>query len=169
MNRADLVEASHEVLRLLRHYKGGASQGELGADRVLYGYLQGRFGYISRQHQVTHGRIDFRYGGTNPMVLEFVLRGPSDPRTRLFASQNRSELRKLTRVRPTTAATRVLLLLDRSKNPVPKRVLRTGYDEMHAGRGRFVRHSIRIIYVNRFNDYHFLWRPEVQGPRSTSP
>lgn len=163
MTIKDITHAGAEVLRMLDDYKGVASQGELGADRVLFGLLQGRFRHMSRQHRVRAGRIDFRFGTSNPVVIEFAFRAPRDPRTRLFASQNRSELRKLTRVRPATARMRVLLLLDRSKHPIPEDTLRKGYDEAHAGVGRFQRHTVRVIYVHKHLTYNFRWYPHAES------
>jgi hypothetical protein len=161
VNIEEIKDASREVLGLIETYKGRAGQGELGADRVLAGFLQGRFGHITRQHTVGVGRIDFRFGTSNPVVIEFVIRGPHDPQAKLFESQNRSELRKLTRARASTARMRVLLLLDRSKTAIPMATLRAGYDRGNAGRGRFKRHVVRIIYVHRDLEYDFRWNPKV--------
>jgi hypothetical protein len=134
-------------------------------DRTVYAYFEGRFGHFSRQHRVRmHSkprpqRIDFRYGTSNPVVIEFAVR----PRTKgghLYGSQNRSELRKLTRVLSSEAKTRVLLLLDLSSNPIPKPKLKKTYDGINAGKGNFTRHSVRVIYVQRDNSYHFSWKPK---------
>jgi hypothetical protein len=161
MNIQEIKEASNTAIWMLSQYKGVAGQGELGADRVLYGVLEGRFGHMSRQHAVKAGRIDFRFGTSNPVVIEFVLRSPHDPRSKLYESQNRSELRKLTRVRPATAKMRVLLLLDRTHDSIPTEVLRRGYDESNAGRGRFHRHVVRVIYVQQDLAYDFPWHPKA--------
>jgi hypothetical protein len=159
MRIVDIKDSAREVLVLIETYKGQAGQGELGADRVLAGYLQGRFGRITRQHHVAAGRIDFRYGTSNPRVIEFAIRGPRDPAACLYASQNRSELRKLSRLRPATARMRVLLLLDRAKRLIPKDSLRAGYDRVHSGPGNFQRHVVRVIYVHRELEYDFSWNP----------
>lgn len=149
--------AGQAVLEMLDDYRGESGQGELGADRVLYGYLRAKFPAITRQHHVKYGRIDFRYGTTNPVVIEFVLRSPHQGRYTLFASQNRSELRKLTRVTQATARTRVMLLLDRTADPVERSELKEGYDATNAGRGNFTRHSVRVVYVHEARTYNFLW------------
>lgn len=153
------IRLARQVLALLDHYKGRPG-GELAADRLLYGFFEAKFGNMSRQHQVTLGRIDYRFGTTNPVVLEFALRSSGEPSSKLYESQNRSELRKLTRVRPQTARMRVLLLLDRARTSIPKSVLRMGYDQSNAGRGRFERHPVRILYVHRSLSYELLWRPK---------
>ena len=133
-------------------------------DPILYGYLQGRFGGMSRQHWVhIHGRqrphrIDFRIGGNNPIVIEFAVR-PPDGGTTLYGSQNRSELRKLARVSRATARLRVLLLIDLSPTPILRVKLEPTYDDQNAGRGNFTRHSVRVIYVHTQSTYNFLWQP----------
>src|ERR1700730_5085902 len=126
MRISDIREAGEEVVRLLDTYTGRGSRGELAADGVLFGFLKGKFGHMTRQHRVMSGRIDFRYGTSNPVVIELAVRGRGEARAKLLASQNRSELSKLTRVRPTTAKKRVLLLLDRSTNAIPKEELKEG-------------------------------------------
>ncbi|MHB8644150.1 MAG: hypothetical protein ACYDA3_14840 [Gaiellaceae bacterium] len=159
MNIDDIVEAAHDTLAMMSEYKG-AGQGEFGADRIFYGLLQGRFGHMTRQHRVAAGRIDFRYGTYNPVVIEIVLRKPHDARATLFARTNRSELRKLTKVQPSTARLRALLLLDRALDRIQEADLRGSYANEHAGRGRFGRHVVRVIYVHRNDsDYHFRWTP----------
>ncbi len=159
MTIQEIAEAATAVLKMLTHYKGVAGQGELGVDRVLYGFLAGRFGRITRQHLVTHGRIDYRYGTSNPVVIELVVRSPHDARARLFPSQNLGELRKLTRIRRSTARTRVLLLLDRSRDQITRPELQRQYRRTHAGRGRFQRHPVRVIYVHAEVSYNFRWTP----------
>jgi len=157
VNIQQITECAEELLEMVTHYKSLKRRGELGADLLLYGLLQGRFGHMTRQHPVKLGRIDFRYGASAPVVIELVHRGRRDPRAGLFASQNRSEIRKLTRVTNTTARTRILLLIDRSSDSIPRRNLKPSYDATNAGRGRFTRHSIRVIYVSRTNSYNFIW------------
>ena len=158
MNIAEISDAGADTLWMMSHYTGVAGQGELGADRLFYGLLQGQFGNITRQHAVAAGRIDFRYGTTNPVVIELVLRSSHDSRAQLYARTNRSELSKLTRVR--SARMRVLLLLDRSRDPIAQDILRANYRNEHAGRGNFARHSVRVIYVHQNGAaYHFSWNP----------
>lgn len=166
MRIKDITHAAETVLRMLGEYHV-AKQGELAADAVLYGFLSGKYEGMSRQHKikprglVKPRRIDFRFGGNNSKVIELVLRKPHDPRSKLFASQNRPELAKLTRVTSRTAKCRVLLLLDRSKTPIPEADLRARYRYENAGRGNFQRHSIRVIYVSKKGSYNFLWRPHA--------
>lgn len=160
MNIAQITATAEELLEMVSHYNSLKGRGELGADLILYGLLQGRFGHMTRQHPVKLGRIDFRYGTSAPVVIELVHRGRRDPRAKLLASQNRSEIRKLTRVTSTTARTRILLLVDRSSDSIPRRNLKPSYDTSNAGRGRFKRHSIRVIYVSRTDSYNFIWKPK---------
>src|SRR5437870_7749410 len=83
VNLADIKKATLRVLRLLEDYSGGhVGRREMLLDPILYGYLEGCFGHLSRQHYVhLHGgvnprRIDFRYGTHNPVVIEFAVRPP---------------------------------------------------------------------------------------------
>jgi hypothetical protein len=163
MNIAELTDAALGVLRLLEDYSR-APQREMLIDPVLSAYLAGRFGEMTRQHWIRlHGRprpqrIDFRYGGSNPSVIEFAFRPPTG-RSELYGPQNLSELRKLTRVPRSRARRRYLLLLDRHHQPIQCANLKVTYDPLHAGRGRFRRHSVRVIYVHRDLQYNFVWRP----------
>lgn len=165
MNIKTLTESARAVLSLLRDYSGGhVGRREMLLDPVLYGYLQGRFGGMTRQHWVSiHGRprpqrIDFRKGGTNPVVVEFAVRPPNGGPT-LYGSQNQSELRKLCRVTKTSAKLRALLLLDLSPNPIRLENLKPSYDKQTSGPGNFARHSVRVIYVQSNSSYNFLWQP----------
>lgn len=165
MNIAEIEGAGKEILALLRDYSHDPRERrELRIDPVVYGFFQGRFENMSRQHYVRlHGRahpqrIDFRFGGNNPTVIEFAARPPNGQQE-LYGSQNRSELRKLTRVVPSRARSRVLLLLDMVDHPIQLQNLKPTYDAQNSGPGHFDRHSVRVIYVHRRLSYNFLWRP----------
>jgi hypothetical protein len=93
---------------------------------LVVGYLHGRFPKVSTEHAVDSGKIDFRIGGTNPSVIELAvvprhledlhrkgLRFPGhNIGTQIYASQNRTELKKLGDVPQERAKKRYLLLLD---------------------------------------------------------
>lgn len=161
MNIASLQEAGTTLIELSRDYSRAPNKERL-LDIALYGYLRGRFRSVSRQHPVKvfgaakPRRIDFRKNGTNPVVLEFVVRPPTGG-AQLYGSQNCSELRKLTRV--CIAALRALLLVDLHSTSIAKGQLRASYAKINAGRGRFTRKAVRVIYVHRDETYHFVWRP----------
>jgi hypothetical protein len=165
MNLEQLQQASRRVISLLDDYTGThVGRREMLLDPVLYGYLEGRFSQITRQHHVrlhssSHPkRIDFRSGTTNPVVIEFAVRPPTGG-PELYGSQNRSELRKLCRVTKSAARLRVLLLIDLYSEPLLKSSLKPTYDKQNSGQGNFKRHSVRILYVHRKEQYNFLWRP----------
>ena len=165
MNIAEVINAGVEILDLLAAYRHDPAQRrEMRIDPVVFGYLQGRFGHIQRQHYVRmHSkpkpqRIDFRFGTSNPVVLEFAVRPPNGA-SELYGSQNTSELRKLTRVLPSQAKSRMLLLLDMAHAPIPKSNLKPTYDNVNAGKGNFKRHTVRVIYVHSDDNYHFRWQP----------
>ncbi len=166
VNQQEVIDAARDIIRLAKDYGGGETLNrEMLLDPVLYAYFEGRFGAMSRQHQVEmHSkvrpqRIDFRHGSSNPSVMEFAVRPPSGGST-LQGSQNKSELRKLTRIVPSQAKTRILLLLDLYRESILKCKLKPTYDNINAGRGNFRRHSVRVIYVHPDIDYKFLWNPK---------
>ena len=163
MKIADLEAIGRDVLKLLDEYHNPPNK-ELLLDAILLAYLSGRFSGVSRQHYVyLYGssrpqRIDFRFGGSNPVVMEFAVRDPSGG-GKLSGSQNHSELKKLCRVSHTQAKLRVLLLLDLAINPYHKESLKASYDPLNTGPGKFQRSSVRVIYVHRRNVFNFIWRP----------
>ncbi len=160
LNTEQVIDAASQVLKILGEYSGIKGQDEFGADRVFYGFTKGRYRTIARQHPVQAGRIDFRYGTTNPAVIELVLRNPKDAQGKLFASQNLSELQKLSHVATNTAKYRFLLLLDRAPQAIDSEHLRRLYERVTVGARRFGHHSVRVMYVHLSGSYHFGWRVE---------
>ena len=141
------------------------AEGDIG--RILYAYLLGKFGGVKSEVPVLLGKntkyIDFRFGdhpyGGNPCVVELAVRN-TEHGQQLSSSQNKSELRKLSRYPATQAQTRVLLLLDIGHHPLIESNLKPGYDELkHLGVGKFQRQSVRVLYVHREVDFHFSWKP----------
>ena len=163
MNIKDIIEASYKIIELVNEYHNIPDR-EMLIDPILYAYLDGHFGNMQRQHYVyLYGsakpkRIDFRFGGNNPVVIEFVVRSPTGGGT-LYGSQNVSELRKLSRVEISQARLRVLLLVDLYWKPLNIDKLKSSYEQIHAGPGNFTRNSVRVIYVHNDKDYKFLWNP----------
>lgn len=161
MNIRELIASGHNVIEFLGR-NHGLHGNERKIDPVLFGFLEAKFGGISRQHQVpmcggSHPkRIDYRQGGNNPVVIELAVR-PRQRANTLYGSHNRSELRKLCRV--SSACLRVLLLLDLSDNATARTSLQATYDEQTSGPGNFQRNSVRVIYVHRQSSYHFVWKP----------
>ena len=161
----EAIEAARAVVELRRHYSNPPKT-ERGLDPILFGYLRGAYPKVSvtRQMQITFSssmrpsRIDFRVGGTNPTVLEFAVR-PADGQQQLNGPQNHQELLKLSKVVPSKAKRRILLLLDLKKTPVQKRALKLAYDKLNAGRGRKARHPVTVVYVHTASQYSFCWRP----------
>ncbi len=160
LNTDRLIDAASETLRILNEYKGVKGVDEFGVDRVFYGFLRGRYSAIKRQHGVAAGRIDFRYGTTNPAVIELVVRNPKDGKGRLYASQNLPELQKLSQVATNTAKYRFLLLLDRGPEPLESEHLRRLYANVVIGGKVFGTHSVRVAYVHVENDFDFAWSVE---------
>lgn len=164
ITRDALIVAATEVILMARQYRSTEPHREMRLDGLVFGYFQGVFGQITRQHQwavkrgVRPQRIDYRQGGSRPVLIEFAARTPG--RNEIYGSQNRDELRKLCRQYQTKVSARYLLLLDTSgRDPIERDALEPTYNSIHAGRGRFARVSARMVYVHPDLQYHFLWRP----------
>jgi hypothetical protein len=90
------VAACNRVLELACQYRPSEHHREMGYDGLLFGYLGARFGKMTRQHQIKMGRsnrpkrIDYRQGGTSPVLIEFAVRTPG--RNEIYRSQNWDEL-----------------------------------------------------------------------------
>lgn len=161
----EAIKAALALIELRSDYSNPPKT-ERGLDPIFYGYLRGTYQKVrvSRQMQMTFSgasrpsRIDYRVGGTNPTVLELAVR-PEDGKQQLNGPQNHHELLKLSKVVPSKAKRRVLLLVDLKKKPIQKYSLKKSYDKLHAGRGRKPRHSVTIIYVHAKHQYSFLWKP----------
>jgi hypothetical protein len=142
----------------------GEPHREMTVDGLVYGILHTKFG-VERQHQIRSSvpgtkpdRIDFREGGTNPVVVEFAVR-TAKHLNEIYGSQNKDELKKL--AKQTHAKGRFLVLLDLSGDEsLMKSRLESTYNKINAGRGRFPRASVRVMYVHPDASYHFLWRPK---------
>ena len=127
---------------------------------LVLAYLHGRVPSVKTEVGATAGKIDFRIGGSNPAVLELAVapRALSDPdhasqkfpghqaTTQLYASQNRTELRKLKGIPQTKAKNRYLLLLD-LRGVHDFKTLKSGYEaELPRLKGGAV---VRVVYVKR--------------------
>ena len=74
--------------------------------------------------------------------------------------QNQTELSKLARAKQSKVRTRYLLLIDlRSTGSISKSNLKKSYDPLHAGKGKFSRSPIRVVYVSKHTSYDFVWKP----------
>lgn len=165
MSIESLKSISMEIMKLLSDYHNPPDR-EMAIDPVLYALLRSRHEKkrVTRQHPAhlpqakRPPRIDYRIGGTNPLMVELVVR-PRAGGVQLYGSQNKTELRKLCRIPNTQCKLRALLLLDFHAKPHAKADLKASYDPMHAGRGKFTRHPVRVIYVHRDTQYTFTWSP----------
>jgi hypothetical protein len=128
---------------------------------VVLGILEAMVGNIQYEHEVSEGRIDMRHGGMNPDVIEFVLVRRQG--IQWYASQNKTELQKLTRTSRHFAKRRYLLILDPFGPSIPRERMEEDYrsyrETNDEPRGYFGDESVRVVYVHPTLDYHFLWTP----------
>ncbi len=132
-------------------------------------YLTGRIPSVETEVASVEGKIDFQLRGNNPTWLELAVqpraiidtncpkvRFPGhQSRNSLYASQNRSELRKL--MRAPSGRTRFLLLIDLT-GKYDSETLRLGYDAevKRIGHGK----SVRVVLSSQESsrDDNFLAR-----------
>jgi len=158
IKRQTLIEAAQSMLVLASHYKG-APHREMRLDGLVYGFLNAKFG-VKRQHHVRSisgqkpKRIDFRQGGVNPVVIEFVVR-TAHHKNEAYGGQNRGELHKL--ARQASAKARYLLIMDIAPESISMEKIKASYSKVHHQRGRGARMSVRVLYVHQSDAYHFLW------------
>jgi hypothetical protein len=166
---ASLKDVKHAAQQIVGPICGAKPRSFAEADigRILHAYLLGKFGGVKSECPVKLGRrdsyIDFRFGdapyGNNPCVVELAVRN-TEHGPQLMSSQNKAELKKLSRYRASTAQTRVLLLLDLGHRPIAQATLQAGYDNLkHLGAGKFQRRAVHVLYVHRDLDFHFSWKP----------
>jgi hypothetical protein len=151
-----LKQAGRYALGLTRSLTWGrAREGWLHG--VVLGLLEGSVGNMESEYRVPNGRIDFRHGGNNPDCIELVVRHHGNEH---YGTQNRSELRKLSRVSYQRARKRILMILDASgMSPTLKEDLADTYKAISMGAGRFPRNPVSIIYVHPRTEYTFRWNP----------
>lgn len=163
MTVATLQSIGQQVAALTVDYHGGPKR-EMLIDPALYAWFLASGRSVERQYHAhlpgaqRPPRIDFRLKGSNPVLVEFAVRPPSGA-SQLYGSQNRDELRKLTRFTNARARLRALLLIDLHKNSIPKAQLKATYDKVHAGKGKFKRSPVKVIYAHRDTAYSFKWSP----------
>ncbi|MBI1826074.1 MAG: hypothetical protein HY287_02365 [Planctomycetes bacterium] len=160
--KSDITAVGEQMVRLAAEYGQTEYHREMRLDGMLLGILDSRFGSITRQYPVSIGksrrRIDFRQGGTRPVLLEFAVQTPG--KNQIYGSQNRSELHKLERQANSKVSLRCLLLLDLSGKPViDENQLKATYTKQASSRGNFKRYPVWVFYVHADASYSFRWRP----------
>lgn len=165
MNIRRLKDIGLELTAIAADYRGaGGPTREMLIDPALYALLRSSAGGAQRQYPAhlpnakRCPRIDFRVGGPNPVLIEFAVRSPQGGGT-LYGSQNKPELSKLTRFGNHVARLRALLLVDLYHNPHSLAELKATYDVINAGRGKFARYPVQIIYAHASAVYSFRWNP----------
>ncbi len=140
---------------------------------LIVAYLHGRFPGVSAEHAVDEGAIDFRLGGTNPSAIELAvaprmladsffttLHFPGHGKaTQLYATQNRTELKKLGAMPQSKAKMRYLLLLDfRGFDQVE---MRRKYEA--EGRSLKLQNPVCVLHVSRDQTMSYTLRRSQQG------
>lgn len=153
VNDRMLRTAMHEFLDVLDEInKGTATERTLLP--YLYIFLRRRWEGVRVRREFSvdagnkrTGRIDFLLGTTNPVALEVACRNSRSKSQ--SASQNVSELRKLSRIKQSQAKRRVLVVFDLTKHPLTIEKFKASYSGLSLGPGRFVRSTISIHYIHR--------------------
>jgi len=124
---------------------------------VVLGSLEAYVGNMQSEYNVSRGRIDFRHKTTNPVLIELVVPRHGNEQC---PSMNTGELAKLCRVPYTKGKKRILLILDVARRkPIPREKLKEAYARTNAGRGRFSRNVVTVMYFHRDEEYQFRWKP----------
>jgi hypothetical protein len=156
------IEQIFNLARVVQRSADSYSR-EMEIDAAFLDALQNGHGPSTRQYRqyrrnlTRPKRIDFRLGGPNPVLIELAVR-PRDGASELYGSQNTPELDKLLRYPQSRAKLRALVLMDFAPVPIEENRMRSTYDVLGSGPGRFERNSVRIMYLHRTLEYHFLWR-----------
>lgn len=143
-------------------------KGELPVDRIVYGYITGKYGYTQRQVAIkSEGkwkRIDYLHGGKKSgTFIELVVRRRGQE---WQASQNDSELNKLIRAH---GRVRALVVVDISKlHPVPEAKMRENFGAWVATAGRFTRRHVTVVYAGADGEYSFGMKTGTTGAITVS-
>ncbi len=144
-----------DAVRLLADDYKTKGKGELPVDRIVYGYLIGKYGSTARQHPIRsegkERRIDFLIGtpelGT---FVELVVRRHGQE---WQCSQNGSELNKLVRA---NGRVRALVIVDVSAYAsINHHQMRADYAGWKSTPGKFERKHITIVYSGAAATYSF--------------
>lgn len=161
---ADIIEEIGKKTIEIAEMIGWHRTKEQRLDVVVLTLLHERVGRMRFQYQVGNGRIDFRYGGTNPAFIELVVRRHGNEHNQ---SQNKKEIRKLCRVK--NAKQRYLLIVDLTENnPLTVEKLREQYKKAGPGSGRSYNKPIMVVYVHQEDSFHFRWSPDSTSLKRVS-
>jgi hypothetical protein len=172
MKTAELVACGKTIIALadrLKRQRKGKTPTERTLLAPMYGVLFGEFGKIDKEVHVKSAawtkvkRIDFQRYGTNSVDIEFAVRTKAVTKEKSVAKANRSELLKLTRRQ---APQRYLLLVDLVHGEhLDETKLNNAFKAMHAGKGKFKRRNVRVVYVHKDTDFAFTWKPKKPKPK----
>lgn len=161
LSKPGLLDVGRQAVRLAKMYGSRDYHKEMSLDGMLLGLMDAKYGGITRQHGVWIGkskkRIDFRQGGSRPVLIEFAVGTPTQ--SQVYGSQNRPELLKLERQKNSVASLRCLLLLDLSNSDaILRENLQSTFSSQPSGRGKYTRYPVWVFYVHPDDAYWFRWR-----------
>lgn len=140
---------------------------------LVVAYLHGRFPGVSAEHAVANGAIDFRLGGMNPSVIELAvapralqdaaftdLHFPGHANApQLYATQNKTELKKLGAMPQTKAKRRYLILLD--FRAFDQGDMKAKYEEQAGKLG--LKNPVCVVHVSRSATSSYTLRRRAAG------
>lgn len=133
---------------------------------LVLSFFHVEFPGIEAEFAVDGGRIDFKFGGTtNPAYLELAVapralgdlenpKAKPPDKTQLYATQNRTELDKLSSISQAKAKQRILLLVDMRKNPHNLDDLERLY--LKEGASLKIKNTVNVMYVHRDEERRIL-------------
>jgi hypothetical protein len=133
---------------------------------VLLGYLQAKVGSMKLEYKLARERIDFRYGGGHPSLVELVTISDSGYNVEHNPNRNLAELRKLSKFDRSKARVKYLLILDfYNKSPIKKERLAKAYHRTwqelakvlrKEERGRKTMYSVTVLYIHSHATHRFV-------------
>jgi hypothetical protein len=120
---------------------------------VLLGFLEARIGYMELEHSVANGRVDFFHRGNPPSAIELaVAKDKKILHWEHLPAKNKTEIKKLRRLRTSRKLRRFLLLIDLvGTQPIEKAKLKKSYTD-YFGKNNF---KVTAVYVHKNSKFSF--------------
>jgi hypothetical protein len=171
-----LTKAGKEIIKLFTEKRFAPilkRRYEKSIQLVLLGYLQASVGRMKLEHPVANEKIDFRYGGDHPSLIELVTISHSGYNVEHNANRNLSELKKLSKFDRSKARVKYLLILDfLNASPIRKEKLQAAYSRawrklavLLRTSGRNVMYSVTVVYVHPLHTHRVVLPKKILRPR----